>query len=82
MCRYIKEPLLLRGRKFDIRVYMLVVAGSPWVVLYRDGYVRLCCESYQLSSPNLSVHLTNQYQQKKTAVYEEVKEDTVRRRSY
>lgn len=75
--RYISNPLLLRGRKFDIRVYMLLVAGSPWVVLYRQGYVRLCCEAYQLSSPNLGVHLTNQYQQKKNPLYQQVKEDTV-----
>lgn len=56
---------------------MLVVAGSPWVVLYRQGYVRLCCEAYQLSSPNLGVHLTNQYQQKKNPLYQQIKEDTV-----
>ena len=76
-CRYIHNPLLLRGRKFDIRVYMLILGGSPWLVLYRDGYVRLCCESYQLASPSLEVHLTNQYQQKKNPLYEQLKEDTV-----
>ena len=57
---------------------MLVLAGSPWVVLYRKGYVRLCCEAYQLGSQSLAVHLTNQYQQKKNPLYKEVKEDTVR----
>ena len=76
-CRYISNPLLLRGRKFDIRVYMLIFASSPWLVLYRDGYVRLCCEAYQLASQSLTVHLTNQYQQKKNPLYEQVKEDTV-----
>ena len=75
--RYISTPLLLRGRKFDIRVYMLIVASNPWLVLYRDGYVRLCCEAYQLASQSLAVHLTNQYQQKKNPLYEQVKEDTV-----
>ncbi len=77
MRRYISNPLLLDGRKFDIRVYMLLLGAQPFVVLYRDGYVRLCCESYQLSSDSLTVHLTNQYQQKKLPIYSEVKEDTV-----
>ena len=75
--RYIGNPLLLRGRKFDIRVYMLLVASNPWVVLYRQGYVRLCCEAYQLSSANLGVHLTNQYQQRKNPLYQQLKDDTV-----
>lgn len=75
--RYISSPLLLRGRKFDIRVYMLIFASSPWLVLYRDGYVRLCCEAFQLTSQRLDIHLTNQYQQKKNPLYEQVKEDTV-----
>ena len=47
------------------------------MVFFREGYVRLCCECYQVGSNNLSVHLTNQYQQKKCPLYSEVKEDTV-----
>ncbi len=76
--RYISNPLLIHGRKFDLRVYMLVVWGRKWLVFYREGYARLCCEEYQLGSHNLSVHLTNQYQQRKNPLYSEVKEDTVR----
>ncbi len=56
---------------------MLLLGGSSFVVLYRDGYVRLCCEPYQTSSECLTVHLTNQYQQKKHPRYSELKEDTV-----
>ena len=75
--RYI-APLLLMGRKFDLRVYMVVVwGGEDWLVLMRDGYVRLCCEQYQPSSDDLHVHLTNQYQQKKHPAYTELKDDTV-----
>lgn len=69
--------MLLNGRKFDIRVHMLVVWGRQWVVFYREGFVRLCCERYEVSSNTLSVHLTNQFQQKKSPLYPEVKEDTV-----
>ena len=76
--RYITPPLLLGGRKFDIRVYMLVVAAQPYVVLYGDGYVRLSCASYNAASHDLTVHLTNQFQQKKHPDYSTMREDTVR----
>ena len=46
-------------------------------MFYRDGFVRRCCERYEVGSNNLSVHLTNQYQQKKSPLYSEVKVDTV-----
>lgn len=75
--KYISNPLLLDGRKFDIRVYLLIIAASPYVVLFRDGYIRLCCDPYEPSSTDLCVHLTNQYQQRKHPLYSEVKEDTI-----
>ena len=75
--RYITPPLLLGGRKFDIRVYLLVVAARQYVVLYADGYVRLSCASYNAASSDLTVHLTNQYQQKKHPDYSSMRDDTV-----
>ena len=75
--RYISNPLLLQGRKFDLRVYMLVAWGKQWVVLFRQGYVRLCCQRYEAGSTDLTVHLTNQFQQKKSPLYSQLKDDTV-----
>ena len=75
--RYISNPLLLEGRKFDIRVYLLIIAAQLFVVLYHPGYIRLSCLPYDPSSPDMCVHLTNQYQQKKHPSYSDVKEDTV-----
>ena len=77
MHRYLENPLLLNGKKFDIRAYMLVIAGTPFVLLYHHGYLRLTCEAYEPGSSDLSVHLTNQYVQRKHSSYAEVKEDTV-----
>jgi len=58
--RYISTPLLLEERKFDLRVYMLIANTSPFVVLYRKGYVRLCLGDYRTDTDIMSAHLTNQ----------------------
>ncbi|KAI4823982.1 hypothetical protein KUCAC02_012534 [Chaenocephalus aceratus] len=74
---YIQRPLLLKGKKFDVRSYLLIACTAPYVVFFRHGYVRLTCDLYDPSSNNLSAHLTNQYMQKKNPLYSQLKEDTV-----
>ncbi|XP_069382824.1 protein polyglycylase TTLL10 isoform X2 [Paralichthys olivaceus] len=74
---YIKSPLLLKGKKFDVRSYLLIACTAPYMVFFRHGYVRLTCDLYDPSSNNLSAHLTNQYMQKKNPLYSQLKEDTV-----
>ncbi|CAI5646846.1 protein polyglycylase TTLL10 isoform X2 [Oreochromis niloticus] len=74
---YIKNPLLLKGKKFDVRSYLLIACTAPYVVFFRHGYVRLTCDLYDPTSKNLSAHLTNQYMQKKNPLYSQLKEDTV-----
>ncbi|XP_068196544.1 protein polyglycylase TTLL10 [Antennarius striatus] len=74
---YIQRPLLLKGKKFDVRSYLLIACTAPHMVFFRHGYVRLTCDLYDPSSNNLSAHLTNQYMQKKNPLYSQLKEDTV-----
>ncbi|XP_041859149.1 protein polyglycylase TTLL10 isoform X2 [Melanotaenia boesemani] len=74
---YIQNPLLLNGRKFDVRAYLLIACTAPYMVFFRHGYVRLTCDLYNPSSTNLSAHLTNQHVQKKNPLYSQLKEDTV-----
>lgn len=77
VCRYIEEPLLIGGRKFDLRLYVLVTSFRPLTVWrYREGFARFCLEEYAArpgSDPNtaLFAHLTNVAFQKQNENYDE-----------
>ncbi|XP_067826147.1 protein polyglycylase TTLL10-like [Heptranchias perlo] len=75
--RYLHAPLLLEGRKFDIRSYLLIACTSPFMVFFRHGYVKLTCNKYDPYSDDLTSHLTNQFVQKKNPLYSGMKEDTI-----
>ncbi|XP_048581079.1 uncharacterized protein LOC5512073 isoform X2 [Nematostella vectensis] len=79
--RYITNPLLLNGFKFDVRTYMFIASTRPYIVLYHPGYIRVSCVPYSPysteSSTELHAHLTNQYVQKKHPLFSSMKEETV-----
>ncbi|XP_032903686.1 protein polyglycylase TTLL10-like [Amblyraja radiata] len=75
--RYVDDPLLLEGRKFDVRSYFLIACTSPYMTFFRHGYIKLTCNEYNPDSDDLTDHLTNQFIQKKNAKYSEMKEDTI-----
>lgn len=58
--RYIHQPLLLEGKKFDVRSFLLIACTAPYVLFFAQGYVRLTCVNYDVASDDLTVHLTNQ----------------------
>ncbi|CAF4809492.1 unnamed protein product [Rotaria sp. Silwood1] len=74
--RYIMNPLLVQGKKFDIRCYMLISTVKPLIALYHSGYIRLSIFDFDNNDENLLTHLTNQYMQKKDPKYYDIKEDT------
>ncbi|XP_049554777.1 probable tubulin polyglutamylase TTLL9 isoform X2 [Orcinus orca] len=68
---YIENPYLIGGRKFDLRVYVLVMSYMPlraW--LYRDGFARFSNTRFTLNSiDDQYVHLTNVAVQKTSPDY-------------
>ncbi|EPY17626.1 tubulin tyrosine ligase [Strigomonas culicis] len=71
--KYIDNPLLIGGRKFDLRLYTLVTSFKPLVAyLHRDGFARFCATRYTsdcFSEEALGAHLTNVALQKGDAHY-------------
>ena len=61
--RYLANPHLINGFKYDLRIYVLVTSFNPLkVYIYNDGLVRFATEKYSNDLKNLSkkfVHLTN-----------------------
>ncbi|XP_067573179.1 inactive polyglycylase TTLL10 isoform X16 [Pseudorca crassidens] len=75
--RYIQNPLLLDGKKFDVRSYLLIACTMPYMVFFGHGYARLTLGLYDPHSSDLCGHLTNQSMQKKSPLYLLLKDDTV-----
>ena len=48
--RYIENPLLLDGYKFDLRIYVAVTSFTPLrIFVHEEGLVRLSSEKYSYS---------------------------------
>jgi len=61
--RYIPNPLLIDGYKFDLRIYVVVLSYEPLkVYINHEGLVRIATEKYSNDPKSLSsrtMHLTN-----------------------
>ncbi|GLC66151.1 hypothetical protein PLESTF_000390500 [Pleodorina starrii] len=69
--RYLTNPLLVEGHKFDLRLYVLVTSFNPleaW--MYDEGFARFTTLPYTLDEAelgNMHVHLTNSSVQRSRA---------------
>ncbi len=66
--KYLTNPLLLDGYKFDLRIYVLVTSYSPLeAFIYQEGFARFGSRPYTSHSESLNdiqIHLTNSSIQK------------------
>lgn len=73
--RYLQYPLLIGGKKFDMRLYVLVMSFTPLKVYqYRRGFARFANSHYSSTIDdiyNSFVHLTNVAIQKTADNYDE-----------
>lgn len=73
--RYLQYPLLIGGKKFDMRLYALVTSFSPLkVYIYRRGFARFTNSRYSSNMQDIYngfVHLTNVAIQKTAENYDE-----------
>jgi len=66
--KFISNPLVLRDHKVDFRHFVLIASTKPWLVLYRDGFVRFASEPFERNNTdNLLKHITNHSFQKQYA---------------
>ena len=61
--KYIERPLLYYGRKFDMRIWVLLTHRMK-VYFFKEGHLKATSVQYDISSKNSFVHLTNYSVQK------------------
>jgi hypothetical protein len=63
LSKYISNPHLIYGKKYDLRIYILITGHSPLkIYIYNYGVVRRASNKYNLDFDNLNnsyIHLTN-----------------------
>ena len=69
----IEKPLLYHGRKFDIRVWVLLTAQLE-VYYYNAPYMRTSSSAYSADNLSTEIHLTNNSQQKHLEEYSKFEE--------
>lgn len=59
--KYIERPLIIIGKKFDIRVWVLIASVEPLKLwMYDEPYLRFTSEDYDPTQiENKFMHLTN-----------------------
>jgi len=56
--KYLENPLLYNGRKFDMRIWVLLNHEMN-VYMFKEGHLKATSEKFNIKSNNLFIHLTN-----------------------
>ena len=63
LTKYIKNIDLIKGKKYDLRLYVLISGLKPLrIYFYNEGLVRIASEKYSINPNNIGnnyIHLTN-----------------------
>ena len=59
LSQYVTPVWTIRGRKWDVRVYLLIVSTNPLVAMWRPGYLQSSMEQFYIKSKDPAVHITN-----------------------
>ena len=71
--KYIEKPLLYQGRKFDIRLWVLLIGNKPnYVYIFKEGHLKASCLKYNLNSNDPYIHLTNYSIQKHNSNFSKI----------
>ena len=56
--KYIENPLLYKGRKCDMRIWVLLTHQMK-VFLFKEGHLKTCSVEYNINSQDAFTHITN-----------------------
>uniref|UniRef100_H2ZF24 Tubulin--tyrosine ligase-like protein 5 n=1 Tax=Ciona savignyi TaxID=51511 RepID=H2ZF24_CIOSA len=73
VCKYVSNPLLIDGFKFDVRVYVAITSYDPLLIyMFEEGLTRFATVKYEKTNRHLKnqmMHLTNYSINKKSHDY-------------
>ena len=61
--KYIEKPFLYNGRKFDIRIWVLITHKMD-IYIFKEGHLKASSVNYSIENNNSFIHLTNYSLQK------------------
>ena len=67
--KYLEDPLLFNGRKFDMRIWVLLNFDMN-IYVFKEGHLKSSSELFNLYNNNLYIHLTNYSIQKHNKNFE------------
>jgi len=56
---YIHNPLLVNGKKVDLRIFIIIASTNPMIVYYNDGYFTVSLADFNANATDKSAFLTN-----------------------